>query len=690
MKTYISGVPNGFNLYEDKAGMDNYFLSFYVSSRKGRRLMVNRRKNGDTIYNYIQYGINDIEGRGRNSFFSMSLLFENGEYTADFKILLDFFDKLFEKIISDEIILTKDKKYKIAKFSDARDYVENIKAVIPKIVSKVSVEKYDNTFIQSNSDEKIAAFGDNKVSDNTLLQALKNYAWISASNIDNTPNPTPIPATAPEIELSILDLQSKSDNIKDLFLQIYRNKNKYTIDNKYKYKVKANIEESINDIEKYLKRISEQDDNEYQAFNDIYKKFKEHLEIINEIIGEPEHSPIPTPAPTPIPTQETYIKCKHCNANKYLSDFRSPEAEICKECEAKTKTKKCQKCREQKGSNEFDAKNPFVCKECSSEEKPISNPKSLSLIQKYKFYIVIAFAFSLIVFVALLLTNTFPGDDKKQDVVQKPVFERSELNKKLDKLENASKEPNSIKDIEKEAENVYSYIEKEYLNDDDEEQIKERLNNTLKNVFNKLQGNFDFSELDEKNPIIKLIESFGSNYDWKNIANDYKKLKGLSIPKDTTEIIEICNKYKGIKAFYEFYDKTINNQGSVTNENNSSQSINIDILVTPQAPPTNSSTVKSSESNKKEESPTYKIKYVQNGSSKEENITTDKRVFIADPETNFTITSNVTIKDKKARNRKKYTQKVHKDKSKNTVNLNGQNNMVVTVDTKQQSQFEEL
>lgn len=678
MKTYISGVPNGFNLYEDKAGMDNYFLSFYVSSRKGRRLMVNRRKNGDTIYNYIQYGINDIEGRGRNSFFSMSLLFENGEYTADFKILLDFFDKLFEKIISDEIILTKDKKYKIAKFSDARDYVENIKAVIPKIVSKVSVEKYDNTFIQSNSDEKIAAFGDNKVSDNTLLQALKNYAWISASNIDNTPNPTPIPATAPEIELSILDLQSKSDNIKDLFLQIYRNKNKYTIDNKYKYKVKANIEESINDIEKYLKRISEQDDNEYQAFNDIYKKFKEHLEIINEIIGEPEHSPIPTPAPVDTPTPK---KCRYCNANKYLSDFRSPEAEICKECEAKTKTKKCQKCRKQKGSNEFDAKNPFVCKECSSEEKPISNPKSLSLIQKYKFYIVITFAFSLIVFVALLLTNTFPGDDKKQDVVQKPVFERSELNKKLDELENASKEPNSIRDIEKEAENVYSYIEKEYLNDDDEEQIKERLNNTLKNVFNKLQGNFDFSELDEKNPIIKLIESFGSNYDWKNIANDYKKLQDLSIPKDTTEIIEICNKYTGIKAFEEFYDKTINNQGSVTNENNSSQSINIDVLVTPQAPPTNSSTVKSSESNKR--TPVYTLTYV-NVYGKTETVILGgrKKGFDAQIGTSFT----VKCQDGKIKEngQKEYIGTVKAGRQ--TVNLTGKDNMVLTITGKKKRQ----
>ena len=49
IKTYIYGVPNGFDFYEKDAGLNDYFKGFYISSRRGRRLMVNRRNNGVTI-----------------------------------------------------------------------------------------------------------------------------------------------------------------------------------------------------------------------------------------------------------------------------------------------------------------------------------------------------------------------------------------------------------------------------------------------------------------------------------------------------------------------------------------------------------------------------------------------------------------------------------------------------------------
>ena len=66
--TYIYGTPLGFDFNEDIASLKEYFKGLYISSRKGRRLMVNRCDNGETFYNYLRYGLAEKEGRP-NSFF---------------------------------------------------------------------------------------------------------------------------------------------------------------------------------------------------------------------------------------------------------------------------------------------------------------------------------------------------------------------------------------------------------------------------------------------------------------------------------------------------------------------------------------------------------------------------------------------------------------------------------------------
>lgn len=665
MKTYISGAPHGFNLYENEAGMDNYFLSFYVSYPKGRRLMINRRKNGDTIYSYIQYGINDEVGRGRNSFFSMSLLFENGKYTADFKILLDFFDKLFEKIISDEIILTKDKKYKIAKFSDARDYVENIKSVITEFVSQseIKVESYDDTFLRPSSYEEVADFEDNKVSDNTLLQVLKNYAWVSASNIDNTPNTDPIPNPNPNpiIVLNKGELESKSNDIRNLLLDIYENPDKYSYNEKIV--IRDTIKETIGNIEAYLKTIISNEE-EYKVFDDIYKTYNKQLNSINKIIEDSKQKPL---------DPETYKTCKHCNANKYISDFSSPEVEICKECEAKTKTKKCQKCGEKKGADEFDANNPFVCKECSSGGKPKPDP----FIQKYKYHIVIAFAFSLIVFVALILTNTisFGGNDKKQD--------KEKIDKNIDKrkLDNILSSISNSKYTDSMAKYIYSldtYIRNLELSKDDSAYVKKELENTLVILLNIDTTNttFDISQYDKENKYKKLLEEFGSKY-LKNIADDYKKLQGSSISKETRDSILVS--YQDIKAFDKFYNETINNQDSETNGNNSSQSTNKNIPVPSTNNPVDENKKKEpKKEDKKTPVPVYTLTYVTVDNKKTTiKLSPSKNGIGFDAKIGSQFTVTCTNGKIKANNKSKYTGKVTNEAI--IIDLTGESNMVLTI-----------
>ena len=51
MRTYIYGVPQGFDFYEKDVQFTDYFKSFYISSRRGRRFLINRKENGETIYN---------------------------------------------------------------------------------------------------------------------------------------------------------------------------------------------------------------------------------------------------------------------------------------------------------------------------------------------------------------------------------------------------------------------------------------------------------------------------------------------------------------------------------------------------------------------------------------------------------------------------------------------------------------
>ena len=79
VKTFIYGTPLGFNFYEDDSLYKDYFKAFYISSREGRRLMVNRLDNGETTYNFLCYRIAEA-GNRPNAFFGMSLVLGDYQY----------------------------------------------------------------------------------------------------------------------------------------------------------------------------------------------------------------------------------------------------------------------------------------------------------------------------------------------------------------------------------------------------------------------------------------------------------------------------------------------------------------------------------------------------------------------------------------------------------------------------------
>ena len=135
IRTYIYGVPHGFDFYEKDVNLNNYFKGFYISSRRGRRLMVNRQENGETIYSYLRYGLKEVERQPLHSFFGMSLVVDEYQYCPNFKVLLDWFDYLFNKLVKEQRIIKQNEDgvlcYVIHKFEEVSEEVNWLKNNIP-------------------------------------------------------------------------------------------------------------------------------------------------------------------------------------------------------------------------------------------------------------------------------------------------------------------------------------------------------------------------------------------------------------------------------------------------------------------------------------------------------------------------------------------------------------------------------
>ena len=106
IKTFVYGTPHGFDFYEKDAVYTEYFKGFYISSRKGRRLMVNRRDNRETTYNYLRYELREVEVRP-NSFFGMTIVLDEGQYCPNFNKILEWFDYIFEKVLNEKNIFKR-------------------------------------------------------------------------------------------------------------------------------------------------------------------------------------------------------------------------------------------------------------------------------------------------------------------------------------------------------------------------------------------------------------------------------------------------------------------------------------------------------------------------------------------------------------------------------------------------------
>lgn len=380
--TYIYGTPLGFDFFEDVASLKEYFKGLYISSRRGRRLMVNRRDNGETFYNYLRYGLAEKEGRP-NSFFGMSISMDNNEYAYDFKEIFDWFDYLFDKLVERGSLFFVNAgntiQYKVAKFKDNAEEIQWLKNNIPNLFTKaqgVKLLEYDSSFSVASSGQ-IRCFND-ETSATKVLDAFKKCRWIALS-----PN---FKLEEEPIEIDPSDIEAQLNKYTQQMVPIAISPKQENLS--VLHSIESNCRDTIGLIQKYLK--TEHDESEQRVCTSLVEKAREIVSNAKTIATKIDISGSTIPPFTPKPHLK---KCNRCGQNLPLTNFSDANSQFCTDCEnhiheSKAKTKKCSQCGKLKNLSEF-SEGSTICYECKSR-KSILDYIDSKLIAVFCVFVLIA------------------------------------------------------------------------------------------------------------------------------------------------------------------------------------------------------------------------------------------------------------------------------------------------------------
>lgn len=392
-KTFIYGVPHGFDFYEKDAEFNDYFKGFYISSRRGRRLMINRRDNGETIYSYLRYGLKEVDRQPLHSFFGMSLVIDNYQFCPNFKVLLEWFDYLFNKLVNEHNIIKFNDDgvlyYVIHKFDENSFDVEWLKSNLPNILTQAGqteIVSYDTSFADGKAGQVVSF--NKPVGESRLLNTFKKYRWISVSSeIVEKEDNVGIVTDFGTIELNYEELNRKLNEFNQQLLPI-------AVDiSKGSYADLKRMSEEVIEINsslvKYLPTIDDLEEKE--KFGGLESKY----DSLKDSIGTLMSKMVPTIDPISVvePRQQTQF-CFSCKQNKPLSNFRSSDATKCLECEERDRLKKvtgtnvpkgykiCISCGNKKPVRCFNQKGTDICDDCAKAQlsKP---PVSSSSFEKF-------------------------------------------------------------------------------------------------------------------------------------------------------------------------------------------------------------------------------------------------------------------------------------------------------------------
>lgn len=394
IRTYIYGVPHGFDFYEKDANLNNYFKGFYISSRRGRRLMVNRQENGETIYSYLQYGLKEVERQPLHSFFGMSLVVDDYQYCPNFKVLLEWFDYLFNKLVKEQRIIKKNEDgvlcYVIHKFEEVSDEVNWLKNIIPNIITKseqaddvkVEISKYDKSFFVGNVGQ-IVCFN-KPVSEKRLFEVFHKNSWISVSSEileKEEVNTSGNIADSEVIEYSYEELDEECNKFTEILLSIAIDISCTSVTDLAE--IEGKVQKTCINLENYLPTIDNiEEKNKFKNLESKYNSLKDKiLTLKSKSTGTISTSTSP---------QGKNLYCFSCKKYKPLSHFRSIESTKCKECEEKDHIepadnegyKVCKHCGKKKALKAFCNSETDICDDCSNIKQQKSENSALQRLKE--------------------------------------------------------------------------------------------------------------------------------------------------------------------------------------------------------------------------------------------------------------------------------------------------------------------
>lgn len=389
MTTYVYGSPHGFNFYEGDAALDYYFKAFYISSRHGRRLMVNRRDDGTTIYSFLCYGL--VENTKRpNAFFGMSIVSDGGEYSSDLKELFEWFDYLFGKLVERSSVfrVLDDGKlqYRIDTFKDAENDIEWLKGNLPNIFTKASgvvTLPYDRSYSWGNIDRIICCNID--TAPDRIVADFKRSQWVAVS-----------PDFAPEEEreeINFAGLEDRLNRYNQSLLTVAVNPSAASLSQLSA--AEADCNGTLMMLRKYLKATI--DDEELQQCREVYDKYSRLYDNIAALIGRIEtdkrrqeiqqaalrsdnrasFSPSNRRAvsqrdkrPGPQPEQTAGTKTDGKSGGFFKRKSRRGEDDVPhRKLDPQPSDRRCRECHERKPLSEFNV-YVDVCDDCASASKP--------------------------------------------------------------------------------------------------------------------------------------------------------------------------------------------------------------------------------------------------------------------------------------------------------------------------------
>lgn len=431
IKTFIYGVPHGFDFYEKDAELNDYFKGFYISSRRGRRLMINRRENGDTVYSYLRYGLKEVSRQPLHSFFGMSIVVGNYQFCPNFKMLLEWFDYLFNKLVNEHSLIKKDEDgilhYVVHKFDENSADVEWLKSNLPNILTQAGqteIVNYDNSFVDGKAGQVVSF--NNPVGENRLIETFKKYRWLSISSeiveLQDIMSGEPI-----EIELNFEELNGKLNEFNQQLLPIAVDISKGSYADLKR--MSDEVQEISTSLAKYLPTID--DPEEKEKFGSLDNKYDSLKESIGTLLSK--FSTATKSLPQQQPKQDTQY-CFSCKQNKPLSHFRSPDATKCIECEKQDRRrtgagtnvpkgyKTCISCGKKKPARFFNQLGTDICDDCVKAQKPKPIPVQEGFIDKLgkmvmsKGFLGALAAIAVVVGVAFAVIN-LPNGCSHQDIL---------------------------------------------------------------------------------------------------------------------------------------------------------------------------------------------------------------------------------------------------------------------------------